>query len=289
MKKNVILIVNPVAGGIDKSEIIEATSLFANTEGLDLVLYSTTADDDISRIKALYDAYEPERVIIAGGDGTIKMAAEALEDTDVIFGIVPAGSANGLATDLNIPDNLDESLAIAFHNSYMEMDIIIINEKKCLHLSDLGLNAELIKNYENSTIRGKLGYALQVFSTLYDKEEPFTAAVTANNKTIECQAQMIVIANSKKYGTGVIINPQGIMNDGKFELVILKSLDLTVFTKIITGNLPLESEEILIISTNTANIKLKAAVNFQIDGEYCGKELELNISISSKKFKVAIP
>jgi hypothetical protein len=35
---------------------------------------------------------------------------------------------------------------------------------------------------------------------------------------------MIVIANLKKYGTGVIINPSGIMNDGKFELVVLKIL-----------------------------------------------------------------
>ena len=284
-----MLIVNPVAGGIDKSEIIEETSLFAHKQGLNFVLYTTAGKDDISKIKDLYDTFKPERVIVAGGDGTIKLVAEALEDSNVVFGIIPAGSANGLATDLNIPESLEENLPIAFHNAFMEMDMIVINGKTSLHLSDLGLNAALIKNYESSAIHGKWGYALQVVNTLIEKEEPFTATITANGQTVNCMAQMIVIANSKKYGTGVVINPQGTMNDGKFELVVLKNLDLSIFAKIITGNIPIESGDVEIISTDRANIKLNSTVSFQIDGEYCGREIELNVAISSKKLKVAIP
>ena len=289
MKKNIILVVNPVAGGIDKSEIIEAASLFADKEGLNLALYVTTGIDDIAKIKVLYDALKPERVIVAGGDGTIKSVAESLQNTDVVFGIIPAGSANGLATDLNIPKELGESLPIAFQSASAEMDMIVINGRTSIHLSDLGLNAELIKNYANSEIHGKWGYALQVFNTLVGIEEPFTATITANGQTVERVAEMIVIANSKKYGTGVIINPSGIMNDGKFELVVLKNIDLTIFAKIITGNIPLESGDVEIISTDRANIKLHSPVSFQIDGEYCGRETELNVAISPHKLKVAIP
>jgi diacylglycerol kinase family enzyme len=76
-----------------------------------------------------------------------------------------------------------------------------------------------------------VGYALQVL-ILVDIEEPFTATITANGQTVERVAEMIVIANSKKYGTGVIINPSGIMNDGKFELVVLKN-DLTFLLKLL--------------------------------------------------------
>jgi len=289
LEKNIILIVNPVSGGIDKSEIIESTSLYAEKEGLNIAIYTTTAGDDTAKIKELYNTLKPERVIVAGGDGTIKLVAEALENVDVIFGIIPAGSANGLATDLDIPKKLEDNIPVAFHNAFMEMDMILINGNKSLHLSDLGLNAELIKNYESSAIHGKWGYALQVFNTLVDKEGPFTATITANGQSVECVAQMIVIANSKKYGTGVVINPQGIMNDGKFELVLLKNLDLSIFAKIITGNIPVESGDIEIISTDKANIKLNAPVSFQIDGEYCGRETELNVAISPKKLKVAIP
>jgi len=178
---------------------------------------------------------------------------------------------------------------VAFHNHFMELDMISINGKKSIHLSDLGLNAQLVKNYENGATRGKLGYALQVITTLTELDEPFSATIEANNETIECVARMIVIANSQKYGTGVTINPDGVMNDGKFEIVILKNLDLMVFGKIITGNIPVNSEDVAIISTNKAKITAASPVSFQIDGEYIGEETFLNIVILPAQMKVAIP
>lgn len=289
MKKNVLFVVNPISGDVDKTQYIEATQLFAETANLEFLLFETSGEEDGNKIKALYNQYQPERVIIAGGDGTIKMVAEALEKQDVILGILPAGSANGLAVDLNLPNTLEEGLKIAFNNNFMEMDMISINGKKSLHLSDLGLNADLVKNYQNSDIRGKLGYALQTYTTLTEMEAPFSAVITANNQTIECEARMIVIANSQRYGTGVVINPNGVMNDGMFELVILKNLDLLTFGKIITGNMPIDSEDIEIISTDKATIKTLSPVSFQIDGEYCGPETQLDIKILPKQMKVAIP
>ena len=289
MKKNVLLVVNPISGAIDKSEFIDATNLFATKENLNLIQYTTSGVDDISKIRTLYEKHKPERIIIAGGDGTIKMVAEATEGMDVILGILPAGSANGLAVDLDLMKTLEENLEIAFHNNFIELDTIVINDQKCLHLSDLGLNAELVKNYEKSKVRGKWGYFLQIVNTLMDLGEPFTVVITINNQTIECEARMIVIANSKKYGTGIIINPDGVMYDGKFELVILKNLDLVIFGEIIMGNMPLNNEGIEILSADKASIKTNVPVSFQIDGEYCGMETELKISISPHKIKVAIP
>jgi diacylglycerol kinase family enzyme len=289
LKKNVVLIVNPVSGAIDKTQFIDATILFATKENLNVILYTTSGKEDVSKIKLLCEQYKPERIIAAGGDGTIKMVAEATEGQDIILGILPLGSSNGLAVDLDLIKSLDENLEIAFHNDAIELDMIIINDQKCLHLSDLGINADLIKNYEEGDIHGKWGYLLQSFNTLINLEEPFVATIIANNQTIECVARMIVIANSKKYGTGIVINPEGSMNDGKFELVILKNLDLIVFGKIITGNIPLNYEDIEIVSTEKALIKTAFSVSFQIDGEYCGGVKELEISISPNKIKVAVP
>lgn len=282
------MVVNPISGDIDKAELTEGALFFAEKENLNLVIYNTSGVNDIINIKTLYNTYTPERIIVVGGDGTIKMVAEAVEKENVILGILPAGSANGLAVDLDLDLTLEENLKIAFLNDYIEIDVITINDKISLHLSDLGLNAELVKNYENATVRGKLGYALQAVNTLIDFEGPFTATITANNETINCVARMIVIANSKKYGTGVVINPFGVMNDGMFELVILKNLDLYVFGQIITGNMPIESNDVEIISTNQAFIKTNFPVSFQMDGEYCGKETEYNVEILHKQMKVAI-
>jgi YegS/Rv2252/BmrU family lipid kinase len=283
------MVVNPISGAIDKTELINATKRFAKNVKCKLYIYKTSGQNDIPKIKALYDTYNPERIIVAGGDGTIKMVAEAIEKENVILGILPSGSSNGLAADLDLPETLEENLSIAFLNDYFEIDVIEINNEKSMHLSDLGLNAELIKNYEKSLVRGKWGYALQILTTIIEIEEPFTATITANNKTIKCVARMIVIANAKKYGSGIIINPNGEMNDGKFELVILKNLDLIVLGKIITGNMPINSEDIEIISTDKATITTNFPISFQMDGEYCGVKTRLDIKILPKMIKVAIP
>ncbi|SEP23617.1 lipid kinase, YegS/Rv2252/BmrU family [Flavobacterium sp. CF108] len=289
MKKSIIFVVNPISGDLDKSSLIEAVQEFAAANHFDLEVYETTGKNDLKEIQALYNQYQPERIIVAGGDGTIKMVAEAMEEHDVIIGILPAGSANGLSVDLNLPVGIEENLKIAFQHHYIEMDMICINGKKSIHLSDLGLNASLVKNYEQSDVRGFWGYALQAFTTLTESDEPFVATISANNKTVDHVARMIVIANSQKYGTGVIINPNGAMNDGKFELVILKSLDLLLIGKIITGNMPIDSEDIVIISTDKAEIRTDYPVHFQIDGEYCGAQKELEIHILHKQMKLAVP
>ena len=288
MKKSIIMVVNPISGDVDKTQFVEAASFFTEKENLELIIYETTGKGDTVKIKDLYNKHQPERILVAGGDGTIKMVAEAVEKHDVILGILPAGSANGLSVDLNLPTALEDNLKIAFYGNYIEMDMIAINGKKSLHLSDIGLNADLVKNYENSETRGMWGYAIQTYTTLKDMEAPFEATITANNQTIKCVARMIVIANSQKYGTGVVINPDGAMNDGKFELVILKNLDLILFGKIITGNMPIENDDIEIISTDRATIQTNIPVNFQVDGEYCGAESLLEISILHKQLKVAV-
>lgn len=289
MKKNILFVVNPISGDLDKTDLIDAVREFAVVNHFDLMVYETTGKNDLKEIQTLYNQFNPERIIIAGGDGTIKMVAEAMEQYDIILGILPAGSANGLSVDLNLPSSIEENLRIAFLHHYIEMDMICINGKKSIHLSDLGLNANLVKNYEQSDLRGFWGYALQAFSALKESEEPFIATILANNEEVEHTARMLVIANSQKYGTGVVINPNGAMNDGKFELVILKSLDLLLIGKIITGNMPIDSDDIVIISTDKATIKTDYPVNFQIDGEYCGAQTNLEVHILHKQMKIAIP
>ncbi len=288
-RKTYLLVLNPISGDLDKSEIEVKTLAFADEANVDVIVYETTGKRDDKALEKLYELHKPERILIAGGDGTIKLVGEALEKKDVIFGILPAGSANGLSVDLGLPNTIEENLSIAFHNHYIEMDIICMNGRRGIHLSDMGLNAQMIKNYENSSLRGKFGYALQAINTLTEMEEPFEAKIEANGGTIECVARMIVIANSQKYGTGVTINPDGKMDDGKFELIILKNLDLIVFGKIITGNMPVNSEDVEIISTETARITTLVPVGFQIDGEYIGEENKIDIMVLPSKMKVAIP
>lgn len=289
MNQKALFVVNPIAGGNDKTDIIDAINAHATASGIELITYETTGDGDEKAILELYQQHKPRRVIVSGGDGTIKFTAETLESEDVIIGIIPSGSANGLAVDLDFPTTIEEQIAIAFDDHTMEVDMISINGIKSLHLSDIGLNAEMIKRYENGTIRGKLGYAIQAVSTLTSSEGPFRATISANGQTLETEAKMIVMANSQKYGTGVTINPSGKMDDGLFEIVVLKNLDFSVFSKIVMGNIPVDTGEVEIITTDAATIETEVPVHFQVDGEYCGEEIKLDIKILHRQMTLAVP
>ncbi len=288
--KKCLLVVNPISGGNDKTELVAAVTEYADKKGVSLTIFETTGDGDEKAIQKLYKELKPERILVAGGDGSIKMVAEAVEHNDVIIGVLPAGSANGLSVDLKLSVDLQENLDIAFGDNIMEMDMVSINGKKSLHLSDIGVNAELIRNYESGTLRGKLGYMLQAVNTLADLDDPFNVTIEANGETLQAEARMVVIANTQKYGTGVTINPVGIMDDGKFEIVILKSLDVFLIGKILAGNMPVDSiEDVEIISTEEALITTNKPVCFQIDGEFCGEEERLEVKILHRQMRVAIP
>ena len=72
-----------------------------------------TGAEDAGSVKYYIRSVGPDRVVGVGGDGTIKMLAELLQNTDIPLGIIPAGSANGMARELEIPADIDAALDIA--------------------------------------------------------------------------------------------------------------------------------------------------------------------------------
>lgn len=125
-----VLVVNPISGDIDKAELLDLVLEFCEANKISIHLYETTGKNDIEQLQTIYEEYKPDRIVVAGGDGTIKMVAEAMEAHDIIIGILPAGSANGLAVDLSLPTTIGENLKIAFQNQHIEVDMIAINGKK---------------------------------------------------------------------------------------------------------------------------------------------------------------
>ena len=288
-ERKVLLVVNPISGDLDKEEVFEAVIEKAKMEGYDLRIYSTSGEGDQEIIREMVSNINPERVIVAGGDGTISLVAQAVYDQQVILGIIPVGSANGLSVDFAIPADLMESVDIAFGSNTVDIDAVSINGEISLHLSDIGLNALLVKNYESSDTRGKLGYAREMLKTLSEHEN-FQVRITTDQEVIETEALIVIIANAQKYGTGVNINPMGNMSDGFFELVIAKRLDFIETAKIITGNTDLNPDIMKIISVEKAAIEcLDKEVYFQIDGEYKGLVRKLEAHILKGYIKVAIP
>jgi len=228
--------------------------------------------------------------VAVGGDGTVNLVASKIILSDISLGIIPAGSANGLAFNLNIPDEFEAALRNILTGSVTLMDVLCINDKYyCLHLSDIGLNARIVKNFEEEGSRGMWGYIKQVFKQVLFNRTVFTCEILANDIRKTIKAEMVVIANAAKYGTGLAINPEGNLFDGKFELVIIRPVSwmmliVTLFN-LLTGKLK-KMRNVTIISSTAARIKLKKQQVIHIDGEIVEGIGEMDIKIIPAALKI---
>ena len=288
-KKYILLVVNPIAGNTEKDTIISSVEKETSTRNLRLKIYKTTGEDDEKAICNILKEETPWRILVAGGDGTISMVAECILNTDICLGIIPSGSANGLAVNFDLPPTLEGQIHVALSDFTLKIDTLTINGNLSLHIADLGINAELIENYENSGIRGKLGYFLQSIPTLFNTESPFKFFIETEEGTVEQSGILLAIANANKFGTGANINPNGRMNDGNFEILVFKSLDFIEILKTAQDNPQLSSDFVHAISTKRAKITTKGEVPFQIDGEYIGKTSEVSVSIERESLAIAVP
>jgi YegS/Rv2252/BmrU family lipid kinase len=285
----ILLVANPISGDCDKAPIISAVKTEAAKRGCGFELYETTGENDKKAIQAIIAEKSPSRVVAAGGDGTISMVAECILSTEICLGIIPAGSANGMAVNFDLPQNLEQQITIAFSDCTMKLDALFINNKICLHIADLGINAELIKNYEQSGIRGKFGYLLQSVPTLLNTNYPYQFTVETETETLTETGILLGIANANKFGTGATINPHGKMNDGKFEILIFKNLDFIEIFKTISDRPELSDDFVRVITTKHAKIRAKNKVPFQIDGEFLGEIDQVEATVQKESLLMALP
>jgi len=287
--KTVLLVVNPISGDLDKTHLSEQVKKEIIEIKANLVVFYTQGKKDALDLDKTIKEINPDRIICAGGDGTIKLVAEALKSRRIPVGIIPAGSANGLATNLGLPPSIQEQIKTALGESINEIDIILLDNQICLHMSDFGVNAELIKNYEKSSVRGKLGYLLQSIPTLVESEYPFQFVIEANNKIVETEGILVAIANARSYGTGATVNPKGKINDGKFEILIFKNFDVIEILKTLRNEVELDPDFVEILQTTEARISCIKPVAFQIDGEFLAERQDVHVKIKPGALLLAGP
>ncbi|QAA80358.1 diacylglycerol kinase [Aequorivita sp. H23M31] len=288
--ENVILVVvNPIAGDNDKDNIIELVCSEIKSRNFSLEVYKTTGEGDKAAIDRIINEDNPYRVLVIGGDGTVSLVAQCIHQKEICLGIIPAGSANGMAVNIGLPTEVPQQIDVALSDNIMKMDIIFINNKLCLHIADLGINAELVKNYENSGIRGKLGYFLQSIPTIFNSDYPFEFEIETAQGIEKKTGILLAIANANKFGTGANINPDGKINDGKFEILVFKNLDFIEILKTAQEKPEMSPDFVSVISTDKATIKNKAKVPFQIDGEFMGEIESAEVLIEKESLTIAVP
>ncbi len=283
-----LFVINPISGGKEKINWEQKIQDYFKNGDQSFEIHTLDKEDCKPALKAHISKYNPDKVIAVGGDGTVKLVAEQLINTEMMLGILPAGSANGMAKELEIPDDADKALPIINNGFAKKMDLIRINENISMHLSDAGLNALLVKYFDEGNKRGMWGYAKVVFR-VFRKKRLMRLEIKLNGENISRAAYMVVIANSKTYGTGAIINPEGNIFDGKFEVIVVRKLSLIELFKMLVSHTPFNTKCIEIFQTTQVNISINKKNHFQTDGEYCGRTDNLTAEILPAALNILLP
>ncbi len=292
MPEKYLFVVNPISGDINKNQLFELIHDFASEHRVDVDILKTNGDDDIANILSKIELFQPTIVVAAGGDGTVNLVAKCIEGKTLILGILPMGSGNGLAKDLNIPQNdIKAALAILHPYKTLKMDTLAVNDKFFVHLCDIGFNAHIVKLFSQGKSRGLLSYmkyTVQEFmSYKTDKYE-----ITTDNGNFRGNAFMVTVANTNRYGSNLFINPEGKCDDGKFEIIIIKRFPrkktIGLFLKLLFRRVQF-FPYCRIISCSKATIISKRDKVFQFDGEIADKIRKADFMIKPAHLPVIVP
>lgn len=285
-KKKLFFIINPTSGAANLDLAMLITNYFEKRPE-EIELFKLPKNCSLAKIKAAADKAKADKVIAVGGDGTLKLVAECLLNTDLPIGILPTGSANGMAKELGIPMDLHKALAKIVKGKSKLIHAVLINEQLCVHLADLGFNAFLVKKFNELHDRGMWTYAKAAWHAFWNHRK-MDVEFKIGNKLIKEKAAMVAIANATKYGTGLQINPQGKLNDNLFEIILVKKYAVMEIIKIWISKLPWNPKKIEIFQTKEINITTKHKAHFQVDGEYLGKVNRISAKLLPKAIRVIV-
>ena len=141
------MIVNPIKVPEDFRRKVETA---VTERGVDIELWLETTEDDpgvAMAQRAVKDAVD--LVVVAGGDGTVRVVCAELAGTDIPVAVLPAGTGNLLARNLGISLDMDDALAEVFDGTERRIDSVLIEgdeltSDRFVVMAGMGLDAAII-------------------------------------------------------------------------------------------------------------------------------------------------
>ena len=220
LKQKILFIINPISGGKKKDRVPELIKKYIDHEKFNtLIVFS----DGVSHANLIArEAANSYQIIVAvGGDGTVNEVASAIKGTDVILGIVPFGSGNGLARFLGIPLNLKKALQTIFKGHTELIDTATLNGMPFFNMAGLGFDAHISQVFSVDKNRGLFNYVKSsVWEFNHYNQQAYT--ITIDGVTYNKEAFMLSFANSSQYGNNAHISPRASIKDGLIDVCIIR-------------------------------------------------------------------
>ena len=219
--KHIVFIINPKSGVDRKKAISRIIEISLNRDMYSFEIQYTRYEKhgiELAEKAAQQGAYA---VVVVGGDGSVNDAIHGLVHQDVIMGVIPKGSGNGLARTLGIPLSVKKAIHIINRGNIHEVDVAYANEHIFLSNAGVGFDALVIKKFKKTKRRGFVSYCQYITKYIWGYRAK-DWKININGKTFYEKAFMVNVANGVQLGYDFSIAPQARYDDELLDVTIIQ-------------------------------------------------------------------
>lgn len=227
---NVLVLVNRAAAG---EGLVRRIAMRLRVRAPEAELAQTATLDELSRRVERLPADEPCRLVVAGGDGTVHCAVNAIAGTRFELGILPCGTGNDFARSLRIPRRLEPALAVALGERLQTIDL---GECRCaqpdggaltrrfVNVAEAGLGGEVVRRARR--LAGlpfpALAYQMAIGWAVARMRYARVAVRVDGASLGEGPSTNVIVANGQYFGGGLRPFPWARLDDGRLELAWMR-------------------------------------------------------------------
>ncbi len=234
------LVVNPTSGK-RHGEVIAAQTVerLANAGHTTIVVQGADAPSARDQLKLAIGA-GLDGVLVVGGDGALHGVLDHVADSDLVFGLIPAGTGNDTARSLGIPvKDVNAAVDLVIAGNVRTIDLARTDEAYVATVVASGFDSKVNERANAMTWpRGNMRYNIAILAELRSFE-PLEFTLVLDGKTIEREAMLVAVGNGPSFGGGLRICEGAKLDDGLLDVVVINPVSkpklLRVFPKLYKG------------------------------------------------------
>ena len=289
--RSVILVYNPRAGnGVIKNHLDFIFCKFQDA-GYTVIPVRGARPDQLDPVLKEADAMKVERIIAAGGDGTINQVVNAMvrNDIHVPLAIFPVGTANDFAYYFSIPGEVEHMVDIALGDHLQNVDIGCLNGQYFINVAAMGCLVDLSQRTDpnlKSTL-GVLAYYLQGMVELPNLR-PITMRFESEEFTGEEKVYFALVMNGKSAGSFKHLATPAEVDDGKMDVLLFKETPVKDFPQLALSILTdqhRDNKNVMYFQTSHIKIDTDEEIGVDVDGE-TGGSFPLAIQVVPRRLQI---
>lgn len=220
--KELLFIVNPAAGNGAALDTIPLIEQFCKQCGFKYEITKTQYKGHATALAKNAISLSYDAVVAVGGDGTVMEVANGLVGSLIPLGILPTGTGNDLSKSLNVPSQIDNALSIIARGKTKYMDAVSYGDGYFFNVASIGFDAEIARDIQKVKrwISGKAAYYLAAFLKFITYKHK-NVMLEIDNTKISAKILLFAVANGTHYGGGMNVNPNGSIDDGYLDAILI--------------------------------------------------------------------